>query len=119
MQDYNGARTYEDLKKFAEENLKPLCSVKNIDLCDAEKKAQIEKYSGMSTEDLEKAVAEEEKKIADAEELFKTEVSKLQATYTKLNEDKDKTIAGVKAAGLGLMKSVLKNKNAPESKDEL
>ena len=29
-----------ELKKFAE-GLKPLCSVKNIDLCDEEKKAKI------------------------------------------------------------------------------
>lgn len=36
-----GARTFDDLKKFAEENLKPMCSPKNIDLCDDEKKADI------------------------------------------------------------------------------
>lgn len=46
-----------------------------------------------------------------------TEVQKLQDAYTKLNEDKEKLIAEVKAAGLGLMKSVLK---APkDGKDEL
>ncbi|KAL7470947.1 hypothetical protein ACHAXS_011223 [Conticribra weissflogii] len=119
LQDYNGGRSYDDLKKFATENLKPLCSVKNIDLCDDEKKALIEQYMKMDEADLKKAVDAEEKKIADAEELFKKEVGKLQEAYTKLNEDKDKTISEVKAGGLGMMKSVLKSKDAPDAKDEL
>ena len=65
----------------------------------------------------EKAVAAEESKIENAETNFKSEVGKLQETYTKLSDDKDKIVAEVKASGLGLMKSVLK---APkETKDEL
>lgn len=119
LQDYNGGRSYDDLKKFATESLKPLCSVKNLDLCDDEKKALIEEYSKMDAAALKKSVEEEEKKIAQAEETFKSEVGKLQETYTKLNEEKDKTISEVKAGGLGMMKSVLKSKEAPESKDEL
>lgn len=118
LQDYQGGRTFDDLKKFVEENLKPLCSVKNMDLCDGEKKSQIEKYLGMAKEDLEAAVAYEEKKIADAEETFKTEVAALQERYSKLSEEKEATAAAVKNAGLGLMKSVLKH-NPDEAKDEL
>merc|ERR1711966_226027 len=38
LQDYQGGRSLDDLKKFAEENLKPQCSVANIDLCDAAKR---------------------------------------------------------------------------------
>lgn len=118
LQDYQGGRTFDDLKKFVEENLKPLCSVKNMDLCDGEKKSQIEKYLGMAKDDLEAAVAAEEKKIADAEETFKTEVAALQERYSKLSEEKEATAAAVKNAGLGLMKSVLKH-NPDEAKDEL
>eukprot|EP00581_Thalassiosira_minuscula_P013847 CAMPEP_0183734968 /NCGR_PEP_ID=MMETSP0737-20130205/45311_1 /TAXON_ID=385413 /ORGANISM="Thalassiosira miniscula, Strain CCMP1093" /LENGTH=217 /DNA_ID=CAMNT_0025968595 /DNA_START=47 /DNA_END=700 /DNA_ORIENTATION=- len=117
LQDYQGGRSYDELKKFADENLKPMCSVKNIDLCDAEKKAAIEKYLAMSTADLETAVAAEEKKLFDAEANFKAEVQKLQDTYQKLNEDKEKIVAEIKASGLGLMKSVLKSGDT--SKDEL
>lgn len=118
LQDYEGGRTMSDLKKFAEENLKPQCSVANMALCDEAKKAQIEKYLAMSEDDLKAAVAAEEEKMADAEEHFKTEVQKLQDTYQKLNEEKDKIVADVKGAGLGLMKSVL---NAPKKagSDEL
>lgn len=118
LQDYQGGRSLDDLKKFATENLKPLCSVKNIDLCDADKKAEIEKYQSMDTAALEAAVAAEEKKLEEAEEFFKSEVQKLQDTYSKLSEDKEKTIADVKASGLGLMKSVMKSASA-SGNDEL
>ena len=50
LQDYTGGRSYDDLKAFADENLKPLCSVTNIDLCDNDKKAEIKKYQGMTIE---------------------------------------------------------------------
>lgn len=106
LQDYSGARDLDALKKFADENLKPSCSPKNIELCNDDKKATIEKYSKMPMDDLEALIEGEEKKMADAEKTFTDEVSKLQAAYEKLTQEKDDTIAAVKASGLGLMKSV-------------
>jgi len=105
LQDYEGGRDYESLRKFAEENLKPACSPANIDLCDDDKKKEIETFLSLSPEDLDAKIAAEEKKNADAESLFESEVSKLQASYEKLSKDKEATIADVKAAGLGLMKA--------------
>lgn len=119
LQDYNGGRSYEDLKAFAEENLKPLCSIKNIDLCDDEKKALITKYQGMTVEALQEEVSKEEERVQDAEANFEAEVQKLQEKFEALTKEKDDAIAGVKASGLGLMKSVMKSKDAPEAKDEL
>ncbi|KAL7551917.1 hypothetical protein ACHAWF_015124 [Thalassiosira exigua] len=119
LQDYQGGRSYDDLKKFAEENLKPMCSVANVDLCDADKKALIESYLAMSVDDLEKLAKEGEKKIADAESNFKAEVTKLQETYQRLTGEKEKAVADVKASGLGLVKSVLKDKKDGGAKDEL
>jgi protein-disulfide isomerase-like protein with CxxC motif len=117
LQDYQGGRDFDALKKFADENLKPMCSPSNLDLCDDEKKAQITKYQGMSAEDLDAAIAAEEKKLEDAEAEFKAEVQKLQDKYSSLSTEKDEKIAAVKAAGLGLMKAV---KNAkPAGNDEL
>lgn len=107
LQDYEGGRSLDDLRAFANESLKPMCSVKNIDLCDDEKKAQIQEYQGMSKADLESAVSVEEKKMQDAEEHFKNEVQKLQDKYTELSAAKDAAMADVKSSGLGLMKSVL------------
>ena len=117
LQDYQGGRTYDDLKKFADENLKPMCSPKNLDLCDDDKKADITKFLAMAAADLEAAIAGEEKKLEDAEKEFKDEVQKLQDRYSALSTEKDEKIAAVKNSGLGLMKAVKNSK--PAGSDEL
>jgi len=118
LQDYNGGRTYDDFETFANENLKPVCSPNNIDLCDDDKKAEIAKIQAMSAADLDAAIAAEEKKEEEAEAEFKAEVEKLQARYTALSEEKDEKVAAVKASGLGLMKAVKGSKPAAGN-DEL
>lgn len=118
LEDYKGSRSYDDLSSFAKENLKPVCSPSNIDLCDADKKKQIEEYMKMSASDLDAKIEAEEKKLEKAEEDFKEAVGKLQAEYQKLSEDKDAKLAEVKASGLGLLKAV-KAKKAKEGSDEL
>jgi len=119
LEDYKGGRDLKSLQKFADENLKPICSPANIDLCDGDKKADIEKFSAMSDSDLDSAIEGQEKIIADAESNFKAEVSKLQETYTALSEAKEKAAEDVKASGLGLMKSVQAHKQKSAGKDEL
>jgi len=118
LEDYQGGRDYNSLAKFAKDNLKPVCSPNKLELCDDEKKAQIEKYLAMSADDLAAAIEAEEKKIADAEKTFTDEVQKLQEKYQSLMGEKETAIAAVKASGLGLMKSV-KASAASEKKDEL
>merc|ERR1712113_706038 len=44
LDDYKGGRSLSDFKTFATANLKPVCSVSNIDLCDDEKKANCFTY---------------------------------------------------------------------------
>merc|ERR1719446_306207 len=56
LEDYDGGRDFEELETFAKENLKPMCSPSNIDLCDADKKAQIEAFMAMSMEDIDKQI---------------------------------------------------------------
>jgi len=58
MEDYDGGRDYEALKKFAKQSLKPMCSPTNIDLCDDEKKAEISKLQAMPEEELQKQIDE-------------------------------------------------------------
>jgi len=53
LKDYQGARDYDGLKKFAEENLGPTCGPDNLDLCDATAKTKIEGYLKMSADRLE------------------------------------------------------------------
>jgi len=119
LEDYQGGRDYAALAKFATENLKPVCSPSNLDLCDDDKKKEIADLMAKSDEDLTAAIEAEEKKLEEAEETFKSEVEKLQKTYQELMEKKDADIAAVKAAGLGLMKSVKAAKAKAAKSDEL
>jgi len=112
LEDYEGGRDFDSLETFAKENLKPVCSPTNIDLCDAEKKAEIEKFMGMSDSELEAAIAEKDKELEAAEETFKSEVEKLQKKYESLQAEKEEAIKKVKESGLGLMKSVAAHQKA-------
>jgi len=120
LEKYEGGRDYDALKKFADENLKPLCSPNNMDLCEDDAKAELQKLMDTPMADLEKSIAEGEAKMQEAEETFKTELQKLQDQYQSLMTTKDETIAAVKASGLGQMKSVLAYlKSQDGEKDEL
>lgn len=116
LQDYQGGRDFDSLAKFAAD-LKPMCSPKNIDLCDDAKKAEISKFQSMDAAELDKLIETEEKKLEAAEEEFKEEVQKLQDRYTSLSTEKDEKIKAVKDAGLGLMKAV--KASGSSGKDEL
>lgn len=119
LEDYKGGREFDALKKFADENLKPVCSPTNIDLCDDEKKAEIKKFQDMADADLETLIKEKEKEMEDAENDFKDAVAKLQAEYSKLSSDKDAKLEDIKKSGLGLMKAVKAAKAMADKKDEL
>lgn len=118
LEDYQGGRDLKTLKAFVEEKLKPMCSPANLDLCDDEKKAEIQKFMDMSDEDLTKSIGDKEKELADAEEEFKTFVEGLQASYQEAMKTKDDTLDAIKESGLGLMKAV-KTSKATKGSDEL
>jgi len=121
LQPYEGGRDFDALKAFADSNLKPSCSPANLELCDDDKKAEIDRLSGLADSELDTAITDGEKKLQDAEDFFKTEVEKLQKRYQELTAEKDQTINDVKSSGLGLMKSVraFKAKQAEGGKEEL
>jgi len=120
LQNYEGSRDYERLKKFIDNDLKPTCSPTNLDLCDDDKKKEIETLMALDDAALEAKISDEEKKIEEAEKVFKAGVEELQAKYQKLMEEKEETEAAVKASGLGLMKSVrVAKKKAAAGSDEL
>lgn len=118
LQDYQGGRDYDTLKKFAEDNLKPICSPANIDLCDDDKKKEIEKFQKMADDELLKLITEKEEEMKKAESDFKELVDGLQAKYKEAMESKDATLESIKNSGLGLMKSVRAAAGA-DKKDEL
>jgi len=119
LQDYQGGRSYDALKRFVDNELKPTCSPTNLDLCDDDKKKEIESLMGLDDAALDAKIAEEEKKIEEAEKTFKAGVEELQEKYQKLMTEKEETEAAVKAAGLGLMKSVRVAKKKATGNDEL
>merc|ERR1719183_3483200 len=96
LETYEGGRDYEALKKFAKDNLKPMCSPSNIDLCDDEKKKEIAEFQALSAEDLAAKIEEKKAEMKAAESTFEEEVKKLQSTYEQLQKDKDSTIEEVK-----------------------
>jgi len=106
LEAYEGGRDYDALKKFAKENLKPMCSPANLDLCDDEKKKKLEDLQAIPAADLTAKIDAAKAEMKTLEETFETEVKELQATYEKLQKDKDETIAEVKKSGLGLMQAV-------------
>merc|ERR1712203_970683 len=105
LQDYKGGRDYNALKTFAD-GLGPTCGPANLDLCDDEKKKQIDKFLAMSASDLSAAIKEKDDEMKKAEKDFEEFVKGLQASYEKANKEKDDAVAKIKDSGLGLMKSV-------------
>jgi len=106
LENYDGGRDYEALKKWAKDNLKPVCSPANIDLCDEDKKKEIGAFQALSSDDLNKQIEQKKQTIKDAEDLFTSETKKLQDTYGQLQKDKDEALANIKKSGLGLMQAV-------------
>merc|ERR1712083_310674 len=84
LKDYDGGRDFAALKKFAEENLGPTCGPDNIDLCDDENKALIEKLQKME-------MAELDKSIEDAE----ASIKKIETKSQKAVDDLSKKISGL------------------------
>jgi hypothetical protein len=106
LDDYKGGRDYDDLLKFAKENLGPTCGPDNMDLCDAEQKTKIESIMALGTEKLEAEIKELDDAIKAAEDNFEAEVKKLQQTYEQLMKDKEDAVEAAKSKDLGLKKTV-------------
>lgn len=118
LEDYSGQRDLASLRTFAETKLVPLCAPSNLDLCDDDKKKEIEKYLAMGAEALEKSIAEKKAEGDKIEAEFKEFVEGLQAKYKEAMDKKDADVAALKESGLGLMQKcaiALKKK----AKDEL
>lgn len=107
LQDYEGGRTEADLKKFAEENLKPQCGPNSLDACTPEKKAQLDSYMKMDPDELALKIEELQNKVTDADERFQKEVAAAEKAKRKAEKAKDKAIKKVKDGGLSAMRSAL------------
>jgi hypothetical protein len=106
LTDYQGARDLDGLKKFAASELRPACSLSRIELCDAEKRAQLEMLQAMPAADLNAEIEKIEREIAAVEAQFKAEVERLQADYKKLQDDKSAAVLDIKLSDLAIMKAI-------------
>jgi len=106
LEDYKGGRKYADLQKHAEEALGPSCGPANLDLCDADKKQQIEEFMKLSDADIGTQIQEKNDAIEKLESDFKTFVDGLQKSYAASQEKKEADVEALKSSGLGLMKAV-------------
>jgi hypothetical protein len=119
LEDYSGGRTLDALQTFAKNNLKPICSPSNLDLCDEDQKKELQKYIDMSDADLESSIKEKEAELEKAEADFKEVVESLQQQYQDATKAKEDKIAAVKDSGLSMMKKVQASKAKESGKDEL
>merc|ERR1719421_2344851 len=64
LKAYEGGRSYDDLKSFAESSLGPQCGPgENIGLCSEKVKAKIEKYMKMSVSELQEKIEKAQEKV--------------------------------------------------------
>jgi chlorite dismutase len=77
-----------------------------MEVCDEEQKATLKKYMGMTVAERKEIVDDAEKAVADLEEKFKSDVAELQATYGRLQKDKDNILKSVNTKELQLLKTI-------------
>uniref|UniRef100_A0A7S1RUM1 Thioredoxin domain-containing protein n=1 Tax=Alexandrium catenella TaxID=2925 RepID=A0A7S1RUM1_ALECA len=83
LKAYEGGRTYEDLKKFADESLGPQCGPDHMDLCDEKRRKSIEKYQKLTAEELGA-------KIAKAQSAVETDIPIMKKVIGYLKSGKGK-----------------------------
>lgn len=119
LEEYQGGRSYDELKTFADESLGPSCSPSNLELCSEEKRALIDKFQKMSDGKLDAKIRKAEGTLKKLEEEFEAMTKSLQERYEAGNKKKDEAKKQIKDAGLGLAKSVLAFRKEQGEKDEL
>lgn len=122
LKDFEGGRSYADLKKFADENLGPTCGPDNLDLCDEANKGIIANFQKMDLDELDTKIEESDAKVKGIEAKSQKAVDKLNKKIEDLNgriesetKKKDDSIAAeTKKLGLGMMKKVFAAKKKKE-----
>lgn len=93
LQRYRGGREFDDLKAFADDNLRPPCSLANMDSCSDEERAPLEDAFRRSSAD---ALAEAEEALSDEDKVLlegflKRSSADLYAELDKLDKDFEAT----------------------------
>ena len=89
-----------------DDNLGPTCSPTTMEVCSEEQKTTLKKYMGMTAAERKEIVDGVERAVADLEDKFKSDVAELQATFGRLQEDKDNILKSVNTKELQLLKTI-------------
>merc|ERR1711862_236213 len=103
---------------FADENLGPKCGPKNMDLCDEEKKKEIETLKTLSFKELHDQIEEQQKELKAADQELEELLKSLQSQYEAGQEKADATKERIKKEGLSLLKSMYAARKKTEKKTE-
>jgi len=80
LKDYDGGRSYDDLKKFADNNLGPTCGPENLDLCGDKTRKKVEDLMKMTADRLEG-------KISNAMRVVEEDVPVMKKVIAHLKKD--------------------------------
>mmetsp|Transcript_1630 Transcript_1630/g.2156 ORF Transcript_1630/g.2156 Transcript_1630/m.2156 type:complete len:225 (+) Transcript_1630:151-825(+) len=107
LEDYEGSREFDEMYSFATTSVKHTCSPNNIELCDDETKAKIEKIKSIPIEELQNDVAAIEEALDEADEDFDDLTDGLDDEYMGIVESVNKAKSEAKAAAnYDIMKDV-------------
>lgn len=107
LQEYEGPRTFAGLKAFADQQLKPRCSVQHTQLCDKTTRKEIRRLQSLTQEELDAELLAMTEKYNQISKDFETYVDGLEEKYAEAEKAKDKLI---EESGLSLMKDVAKER---------
>jgi len=87
LQDYDGGRDFEDLKKFAEEKLGPVCGPKSLEACDSTEKGIIEAAMAKTLKELTAEIAKFDKDFAGQRKVFQKKKRKFDEKYQEFKQE--------------------------------
>eukprot|EP00967_Tisochrysis_lutea_P025674 scaffold29650_cov40-Tisochrysis_lutea.AAC.1 len=117
-EDYKGGRTLAELKKFAETELGPGCSVDMMENCSEEQKKELETYVAMPAEERNSMLETLKKEVADAEAAHEALLKELQASY-KASMEKVEQLKESAAPKIKLLKAATPSVKPEATKDEV
>jgi len=115
LEAYEGERNGAALEDFAKENLGPTCGPANLDLCDDDKKKEVERLLALDFGELETTVTTKEEEIKTLESDFQSVMEGLQKQYEDAEKATKEGKEKITASGLATMKQVLSLRKKQEN----
>lgn len=112
---YEGGRDFESLKKHATENLSPVCSDSNYDLCAADEKALLDKYRSMRWPARKKLIQDAEDEQARLEAEYDAKSKAVQDDMQAAEEAKKEKVRAIETQELRLLRTIVYSENRGEA----